>query len=114
MAALTTATFPLQSWRMFDSWRWGDHLCFRLDAIDGNRARFRAAVKTDSTTGAVVPRVARRMVAVGVQRRLQFHALGRTGLDTQPAALTLLDIDRDFTSRLSRHASPRRRFVRSR
>src|SRR5208283_1411800 len=107
MAPFTTATLPLQSWRKLTSLRRQGRLCFRLDAVHGNRARFRAAIKTDAATRAVPPGVARGMKPVGIQLRRQLQALGWTGLHAEPASLAFLDIDCDLTARWACHVSPR-------
>jgi hypothetical protein len=94
---------------MFASLRCRERFAFCFYAVDSNRARLWATVKTDSATGAVVPGVAGGMNPVGTQLWRQFQALGRAGLNAYPASFAFLDIDCDLTARLACHLSPRLR-----
>jgi len=94
---------PLQSCRMFAScWR-DHHFRRRRETIDRDGSGFRTTIETDTAPGAVMPGITRRMDAVVAQLRSQFQALGRAGLDTQPASFALLNINRDIAARWARH-----------
>src|SRR5271167_859415 len=112
-----TATLPLQSCRIFASRPRllfsGQWLGFCPGAIDRNRSRLRAAIEADSTPGAVMARVMRRMSPVNIQFRPEFQALRRARFHAQPASFTFFDIDRNLTARLPYHASPRSMVHRS-
>src|SRR5689334_8423511 len=100
------ATLPLESWRMRTSglscgrrfWLLGSR-----QSVHGDGARLGAAVEADAAAGAVLAGVARRMHAVRAQLRRQLQALGRAGIYAQPAALALLNVNRDFATRCHVH-----------
>src|SRR3954451_3644411 len=90
----------------------GCSLCRWGESVNGDRARLRAAVETNSASATVVAGVAGRMHAIVVQFSSQFQALRRAGLNAQPTAFAFLDIDYDFAACRSRHGSPRNSCLR--
>src|SRR5579872_5904299 len=100
-----TATFPLQSCRMFASWLGlGDErFSGRDQPVDDNGAWLRAAVEADAASGAVVAGITRGVYSVGTQFGSEFQAFWRAGLNTEPASFALLDIDRDIAAWGGRH-----------
>src|SRR3974390_670713 len=102
MAPFTMATFPLQSCRMGTSSE-ARRLRRRRQSVDRDGSRFGTAVEADAAPGADFAGVHRGMHAVCVQVAAQLQALGRTGLDAQPAPLALFDADGDISSCWSRH-----------
>src|SRR5579863_1452399 len=105
-----TATFPLQSCRMFASCRSRNFGRWN-QTVDRDRSRLRTAIETNAASGAVVTAIACRMHSVGTQFRSKLQAFWRAGLDAQPASFALFDINRDIAARLASHAflSPRNR-----
>src|SRR5579863_3475608 len=100
-----TATFPLQSWRMFASSRnLGCSFRRGCQPVDDDRPRLRAAVETDAASGAAVPGVVRRMHPVVAQFRSKLQALWRAGLDAKPASFALFNVDRDIAACWARHS----------
>src|SRR6516164_3899042 len=71
----------------------GDRLAPHRHSVHGNGARFRAAIKADTTAGAALPRVLRRMHAVGAQLSRQLETLRRAGLHAQPTSFALFAVD---------------------
>ena len=79
MAPFTTATLPLQSWRMLASL--GDSRFQRSDLpVNREGARFWTTVEANAAAGAIVPTIAGRVYAVGAQFGRQLQALRRAGL----------------------------------
>src|SRR5208283_5742869 len=98
-APLMTATFPLQSCRMFAS---SLGLCLsrghsrfgrRGQPVDDDGARLRTAIKADAASGTVVAGVVGGMNSERTQFRGEFQAFGRAGLNAEPASFALLNID---------------------
>src|SRR5579864_382886 len=92
-----TATFPLQSWRMSASWLGLSDQRFgrRRQPVDDDGARLRAAIEANAASGAIVAAITRWVNSVGTQFGSEFQTFRRTGLNTEPASLALLNIDRD-------------------
>src|SRR5579859_3543928 len=100
MAPFIRAMFPLQSCRTFASFR--NRFGWYWHTIHSDRARLRAAVEANAAAGAVSG-VVRRMDAIGAQLLREHQTLRRTGLNAEPAALALLNVDDDVASRLTCH-----------
>src|SRR5512142_2066031 len=78
-------------------------LRWRCEAKHRNGPGLWTAVEANAAAGATLSGVAGGMHAVGTQLRGQFQALGRAGLDAQPASFALFYVDGDLTARLCRH-----------
>src|SRR5512143_2110348 len=73
------------------------------DAIDGDRARLRAAVEANTAAGAGVTFVCSRVNAIRVQVGGKFQDFRGTGLDAETAALAFFLVDLYITTWLIRH-----------
>jgi hypothetical protein len=67
-------------------------------AKDGDGARFRTAVEANAASRTAIAPVLRGVHAVLIQFRFKAQHLGRTGLDTEAAALALVVVDFDISS----------------
>src|SRR6266581_2956383 len=98
MAALTMATFPLQSWRMVGLLDiCGCGFCFEL-AVDGDGSWLGAAVVADSATAASFSGVLRRVNAVLVEISGKRELFGWTGFHAQATTFALVGVDVDVTA----------------
>src|SRR5579859_386660 len=98
-----TATFPLQSCRMFAPRLRARSPRRRDQPVHRDGSRLWTAVEADAASSAIVPGIARRMHAVMAQLRSQLQALGRARFHAQPASFALIHVDRDIAARLARH-----------